>query len=72
MPEAQVPENDFGEALDVRLARLWFDGVDNLGSLHTELKRGQLVALFRIRALLGRGAFGYVYSALDIRLWIFC
>ena len=67
MPEAGLPENGLGDSLDSRLKNLWSDSVGDLGSLHTGLKRGQQVAHFRIRALLGCGAFGFVYLADDLR-----
>jgi len=66
MPEARLPESDFDDSLDSRLERLW-SGDHEFGALHTGLKRGQQVAHFRIRALLGCGAFGFVYLADDSR-----
>jgi len=65
MPDAGLPENGIGDSLDSRLERLWADNEGALGSLHTGLKHGQQVAHFRIRALLGCGAFGFVYLADD-------
>jgi len=67
MPETGLPENGLGDSLDSRLKNLWSDSVGDLGSLHTGLKRGQEVAHFRIRALLGCGAFGFVYLADDLK-----
>ena len=67
MPEAGFSEDDLDGSLDSRLERLWSDNVGDLGPLHTGLKRGQQVGHFQIRALLGCGAFGFVYLADDSR-----
>lgn len=67
MSEVGLPESNSGDSLDSRLERLWAEAAGDLGELHTGLKRGQLVAHFRIRALLGCGAFGLVYLADDIQ-----
>ena len=64
MSEVGLPESNSGDSLDSRLERLW---KENVGDLHTGLKRGQQVAHFRIRALLGCGAFGFVYLADDTK-----
>ena len=67
MPEAGVPEDGLGSSLDSRLESLWSEDVSDFGPLHTGLKRGQQVGHFQIRALLGCGAFGFVYLADDSR-----
>ncbi len=68
MPEVELPDGDADDALDSRLKRLWEKNFGDFGQLHTTLKQGQKVAHFRIRALLGCGAFGIVYLADDTNM----